>query len=98
MTENNSAPAVPEIPPGSISLPTRKTKTTVANDAARLIQLAVMEVYPKTFETTAIMNGYPIKCPEEVSGFRRELQFPTAQTMVRRGDVAGSTWGGFEAK
>jgi hypothetical protein len=79
-------------------LPTRKTETTAINDAATLIALAVVGVYPKTFATTAIMNGYPMKCPEEDSGFLQDFQCPTAQTVVRKGDVVGSACGLLEAK
>ena len=57
VTEKISAPASPEIPLGSSSLPTKKTNTTVSNDEARLMELAVLKPYPKTFAATAIMNG-----------------------------------------
>jgi hypothetical protein len=44
------------------------------------------------------MNGYPRKCPEDVSGFLQETQLPTAQTVVRKGDVDGSAYDALEAK
>jgi hypothetical protein len=73
-------------------------KTTAINEAATLMELAVVGLYPKTFETTVIMNGYPRKWPEEVSGILQEVQFPTAQTVVRKWDVAGSDCGVLEVK
>jgi len=57
--------------------------TTAKSDEAMLMQLAVDGLYPKIFDTAAIMNGYPRKCPEEVSEMLQEFQFPTAQTVVR---------------
>jgi hypothetical protein len=98
VTEKISPPATAEIPPGSRSFPTRKIETTANNDAATLIALAVVGVYPKIFATVAIMNGYPMKCPEEGSEFLQDFQFPTAQTVVRKGDVVGSACGVLEAR